>query len=123
MGRQEALVANLDLCMGCLACEVACKQEHSLAEGEKRMCVIRIGPLKLNGELVMDFVPRASDECDLCANRRAEGNRPFCAEICPTKALSLQTEEQILRVFRKSNRFHLCKILEERVEKELSCMK
>ena len=35
MGRREALVANLDLCMGCLACEVACKQEHHLAEGDK----------------------------------------------------------------------------------------
>jgi Fe-S-cluster-containing dehydrogenase component len=29
MAKQMGLVANLELCVGCFACEVACKQEHN----------------------------------------------------------------------------------------------
>jgi Fe-S-cluster-containing dehydrogenase component len=29
MAKQMGLVASLELCVGCFACEVACKQEHN----------------------------------------------------------------------------------------------
>jgi anaerobic dimethyl sulfoxide reductase subunit B (iron-sulfur subunit) len=28
--------------------------------------------------------------CDLCADRRAEGKRPICTDVCPTQALRLR---------------------------------
>ena len=110
MSKQIGLVANLDLCMGCFACEVACKQEHALPEGKKGITVMTIGPYEIEGELAMDFLPMAADACDLCADRRAAGDRPFCAQICPTKALTLQDEEGILETVRSNDRFHICKI-------------
>lgn len=103
------LVANLDLCMGCFACEVACKQEKGLAEGEKGIEVVTLGPYENGGELAMDFLPMATDACDLCAERRTKGDRPFCAEICPTKALTLQNGDELLKVLRGNGRFHICR--------------
>jgi len=110
MSNQIGLVANLELCVGCFACEVACKQEHNLPEGKKGIWVSTLGPYEMRGELAMDFVPLATDECDLCATRRNARERPFCAEVCPTKALTLQTEEEILKILRGKGRFQICKM-------------
>jgi len=104
------LAASLELCMGCFACEVACKQEHNLPEGKNGIKVVTIGPYEIKGELAMDFVPLATEECDLCANRTAAGERPFCAQICPTQALGLYDDEKILGLLQKNERFHICKM-------------
>ena len=110
MSNQIGLVANLNLCMGCFACEVACKQEHHFHEGETGIKVMTIGPYELDGELAMDFFPMGADACDMCEQRRLAGDRPFCVEVCPTKALTLQKNESLLRILRQKGRFHCFKI-------------
>jgi anaerobic dimethyl sulfoxide reductase subunit B (iron-sulfur subunit) len=111
MGRQVGLVVNLELCIGCLACEVACKQERDLPGGKNGIIVRTLGPYELEGELAMDFLPLATEECNLCAERTLEGARPFCAEICPTQALDLHDEEEILNVIReRKDRYQVLKI-------------
>lgn len=110
MAKQIGLVANLELCMGCFACEVACKQEHNLPEGKKGIEILTLGPYEIDGKLAMDFVPMSTEECDLCADRTVLGERPFCAQICPTKALTLRKDEEILRLLRKKDRYHVCKM-------------
>jgi len=112
MGKAVGLVANLELCMGCFACQVACKQEHKLPEGTNGIQVITFGPYERNGELAMDFVPLGTDACDLCADRTASGERPFCAQICPTQALGLYDYEEILPLLRGNERHHICKLKE-----------
>ena len=110
MSKEIGLVANLELCMGCFACEVACKQEHNLPEGKKGIKVVTLGPYEVNGELVMNFVPLATDECDLCVGRTAAGDRPFCVQVCPTQALGLHSPEEILPLLRSNERFNICKM-------------
>jgi Fe-S-cluster-containing dehydrogenase component len=110
MSKQMGLIANLDLCMGCFACEVACKQEHHFAEGKTGIKVVTVGPYELDGELAMDFFPMATDACDICAQRRIDGDRPFCVEVCPTKALTIEKGEALLKIFRENGRFHLCRV-------------
>lgn len=109
MSKQIGLIANLDLCMGCFACEVACKQDKGLPEGKKGIEVMTLGPYEIEGELAMDFLPMATEACDLCAERSTAGDRPFCAEICPTKALTLQRGGELLKILRGKGRFHLCR--------------
>ena len=109
MGEERCLVVNLDLCIGCLACEVACKQEHDLPEGVRGIRVHTLGPAELRGDLAMDFVPLCGPECDLCASRLAEGRRPFCAEVCPTRALALHDDQTVLRLLRSDARIQICK--------------
>jgi Fe-S-cluster-containing dehydrogenase component len=110
MSKQIGLIVNLDLCMGCFACKVACKQEKGLPEGTQGIEVITLGPYEIDGELAMDFLPVATEACDICAERRSAGDRPFCAQICPTKALTVQREDELLKVLRGTARFHICKI-------------
>jgi Fe-S-cluster-containing dehydrogenase component len=110
MAEHKGLIANLERCIGCLACEVACKQEHALPEGVMYIHVETLGPYRIDGELAMDFVPLASDGCDFCRDRTAGGRRPACVTACPTQALSLVRSEVILHSLRNTRRYHICKM-------------
>ena len=67
--RKHALTIKKNDCMGCHACEVACKQEHGLGVGPRLIKVLEKSP---------DFVPVY---CRHCA-------RPPCGEACPVDAIS-----------------------------------
>jgi Fe-S-cluster-containing dehydrogenase component len=75
---QNALLVDYDLCFGCHACEVACKQENNLPVGPKWIEVITVGPRKVDGKLVMDFVPMTCMHCI---------DAP-CAAACPVGAIT-----------------------------------
>lgn len=68
MGKYTLIINKKD-CMGCHACEVACKQEHGLGVGPRLIKVIEKSP---------EFVPVF---CRHCA-------RPPCGEACPVAAIS-----------------------------------
>ena len=75
------------LCMGCYACETACKQWHgrSATERGNRM----VGEFE-EGEFplpVRHFTSRAMFGCDLC---QSCGDEPRCALTCPTGALKFE---------------------------------
>jgi Fe-S-cluster-containing dehydrogenase component len=106
----RSLVADLDRCMGCFACEVACKQEHKLPEGQKGIDVLTLGPFEVEGELAMDFVPFCTARCNLCAGRTKQGKKPFCVDVCPTQALGLYEAEEILSLLRSKRRIHICNV-------------
>lgn len=55
-------------CMGCHACEIACKQEHGLGVGPRLVRVVEKSP---------DFIPVY---CHHCA-------KAPCAQACPTDAI------------------------------------
>ena len=64
-------------CMGCHACEVACKQEHGLGVGPRLVRVIEKAP---------DYKPIY---CHHCANAT-------CKESCPTEAISRNEQGIVL---------------------------
>ena len=64
-----ALLFSKKNCMGCHACEVACKQEHGLGVGPRLVRVI---------EMTSDFIPVY---CHHCA-------KPPCKDACPVEAIS-----------------------------------
>jgi len=67
MGKISLLFAKKD-CMGCHACEVACKQEHELGVGPRLVRVIEKG---------FEFVPVHCHHC----------TRAPCLEACPVDAI------------------------------------
>jgi len=64
-------------CMGCHACEVACKQEHGLGVGPRLIRVIEKAP---------DFIPIY---CHHCA-------KAPCKEACPADAISRDGRGMVL---------------------------
>ncbi|MFH1089950.1 MAG: 4Fe-4S dicluster domain-containing protein [Pseudomonadota bacterium] len=82
----KKLLANIDWCIGCFACEVACKQEHQLPEGPKWIKVVQVGPEEVGGKLVMDFVPM---HCRHCEN-------PPCLAACPVDAITKRSDGLVL---------------------------
>ena len=52
-----SILADLDLCVGCYSCEVACKQEMEVSYGTRFIEIVALGPQKIDGKLKMDFLP------------------------------------------------------------------
>ena len=65
---QHGLLIDYEFCTGCHACEVACKVEKNLGEGEFGIKLAEIGPWKLDGakKWEWDFLPMPTQRCDLC---------------------------------------------------------
>jgi Fe-S-cluster-containing dehydrogenase component len=72
-----SLVIRRKDCMGCHACEVACKQEHALGVGPRLVMVLEKGS---------DFIPVY---CHHCA-------KAPCKEACPVDAISRNEQGIVL---------------------------
>lgn len=86
---EKVLLIDLDNCVRCYACEIACRQEHGLSfETKSRWCRVEtIEPRWIEKELHMDFVPTMCFQC----------NDPACVYFCPVDAIS-KTENGIVMV-------------------------
>jgi tetrathionate reductase subunit B len=74
-GKRLAMVIDLDRCIGCQACSIACKAEHGVRLGVFRSWVSQ----KESGEypaVKRHYLPRL---CNHCVN-------PACEKVCPTGA-------------------------------------
>lgn len=80
------LFIQYDLCFGCYACEVACKQENGLPVGLSWLSVKQIGPRQINGKLMMDFVPMTCMHC----------SKPPCMDVCPVEAITKREDGIVL---------------------------
>jgi len=108
MEKQYGILVDLDRCVGCYACEVACKQENSDAPGTPWIRVNTIGPKVVRGRLMMDYVPLVSDGCNFCPSR---GLQPSCVAHCPTQALTVLSTASMLDVLTGGKRYQLCTIV------------
>ena len=79
---QKTLVIDLDRCIGCFACEVACKNENNVPLGVYYNKVLSIGPVGKFPDLKQYFLPTVCQNC-----REAP-----CVKVCPTGA-SFKTED------------------------------
>ncbi|HVL56068.1 MAG TPA: molybdopterin-dependent oxidoreductase [Burkholderiaceae bacterium] len=82
-----SLMIDLERCIGCKSCEVACKQEHGLGLGEYRNRVVWLGDAE---QPALDFLTITCQHCE----------RPACLRACPVnpKAIVKDAETGIVRV-------------------------
>ena len=80
----RSLLIDLDKCVRCHVCEIACRQENDVHyETGSRWCrVMTLEPRWLEKELHMDFVPTMCLQCD----------DPVCVHFCSVNALSRTAE-------------------------------
>lgn len=124
------LFFDADECIGCFACEVACKQEHNIPPGESWIRIGKIGPRKIGEKLAMTFTasrcrhcgrPSCLDECPEGAiSKRSDGIVVFneelctgckaCIEACPFAAPQYSAEKDVVRA---------CNLCAERIDRGL----
>ena len=98
--RVKGLVIDLDRCVGCYACELACKQANNLPEGTRWIRVVELGPRRVEGKMCMDFLLKISDDCNFCRE---------CVSTCPPQALIFCDEEaKFLDLLRGGKRYEVC---------------
>ena len=104
---QCAIILDLEKCVGCYACEVACKQENSNARGIPWIRLHTIGPERVDGKLRMEYVPQILDQCTFCSTRNRE---PSCVAHCPTKALTVCSSTEILKALASNRHYQVLTI-------------
>ena len=87
---QNAIVTDLNLCVGCLACAVACKAVNNVPVGNFWNKVLRIGPNKAADENAMPEMYFLPVTCQHCKD-------PACVQVCPTEA-SYKAEDGTVQV-------------------------
>lgn len=75
--KQLAFVVELDRCIGCKGCQVACHMENGTPLGTNRIKVHQVGPYGTFPELGMYFLPSMCQQCE----------NPSCVRVCPTGAI------------------------------------
>ncbi|MDO4290028.1 MAG: 4Fe-4S binding protein [Eggerthellaceae bacterium] len=93
------MLVDLDRCIGCWTCAMACKVGNHLTDDEYRIEVETHGsgagidrPAGVYPDLHMTWQPVWADACTFCPERLAAGNAPFCVNCCPTFALAFGEE-------------------------------
>ena len=119
MGTVTLMVFQKD-CMGCHACEVACKQEHGLGVGPRLIKVIERAPLYIPVYCHHCAKPPCGDSCPVDAISRNERGIVLvdkdqcigckaCIEACPFGAMQFDEEREVALV---------CDLCYERLEND-----
>lgn len=85
-----AMLIDLDCCVGCFACQNACKLVNNLPHNVQWLKVTprELRPEEVDGKLVMDRfpVPISLKKCQECPDR-IEETVPLCAKVCMGEAI------------------------------------
>lgn len=94
----KALVINYEFCTGCHTCEVACKVEHDLPDGQFGIKILQDGPRELeSGKWEYNYFPVPTSLCDLCAERVEQGRLPKCVHHCQAGVMNFGTVEEMAK--------------------------
>jgi len=84
---KRGLLIHYDYCTGCMACVVACKQEHDYPAGRWGI-MVKDCTRETEGKVQVDLLPFPTDLCDLCAGRTHSGGKPACVKHCMAACIS-----------------------------------
>ncbi|BDU74481.1 4Fe-4S dicluster domain-containing protein [Mesoterricola silvestris] len=84
MGQKKALLIDITLCVGCNACQAACKVENKLPEGEEK--ALSLSAFTALSEHDGLFVRHMCQHCDI----------PTCVSACPVGALEKRADGPVL---------------------------
>ena len=98
--KHKKMLVVLDCCIGCHACEIACRQEHGLTyeTGSKWCQVVTLKPRRLRDELHLDYVPTMCAHCE----------DPLCIRCCPVEAIVKREDGVVLVNAEKCNGCRVC---------------
>ena len=90
----NSTLVNINRCVGCWTCSMACKKAYGLDVDDYRMYVRTIGGGQIDTpggkwpNLYMKWMPVYHTDCLACSGSARTGNQPFCVYNCTTEALT-----------------------------------
>ena len=90
----NSILVNVNRCVGCWTCSMACKKAYGLDVDDYRMYVRTIGGGQIDTpggkwpNLYMKWMPVYHTDCLACSGNARTNNPPFCAYNCTTEALT-----------------------------------
>lgn len=82
---QYAMIIDLNRCIGCHSCTVACKAEWNIPADKSRNWVRRLGPAHTPYGIAKTYYP---GQCNHC-------NKPVCVDVCPADIRNMTLVEPI----------------------------
>lgn len=104
MDRSSAMVIDYGFCTGCKSCEISCRNEKDLPLDQWGIRIQELGPQKLEGEWEWDYLPALSHVCDLCADRRAAGQKAACELHCLADVIRIVPVDEAMQAMLSNNR-------------------
>ncbi len=83
---QNAIVMDLDRCIGCMSCMVACKLENNVRLGSFWNKVLSVGPVGKFPDVEQYYLPVLCQHCE----------NPQCVAVCPTGASQKRADGIVL---------------------------
>ncbi len=79
------MVIDIDRCVGCHACTIACRAEWEVPNGYRRNWVYRLGPEMTSAGLSYTYYPGLCNHCD----------EPVCVPVCPADKVKMVLKDSI----------------------------
>lgn len=99
------MLVRTDNCIGCQACQVACREENGYGFDETWLEMIRRKPTKVSGELRnYHLVAPALDKCAACLEK---DHAPLCVSICPPRCLYVAKEDTLRQIMNGKGQWQL----------------
>lgn len=86
MTKEYTLAIDTKECVGCSACEIACKQEHNLPVGPRWIKVCADNPREIDGKPQLRYTVAHCMHC----------SQPLCREACPVEAIHKRDDGIVL---------------------------
>ncbi len=81
---QYGMIIDIDKCVGCHACTIACKAEWEVPTRFGRNWVYRLGPAKTSAGMAFTFYPGLCNHCDT----------PSCVDACPADPVRMTFKDR-----------------------------
>lgn len=94
----NGILVDYEWCSGCHSCEMACKLELNLPEGQWGVNLAQIGPYQIDEE-TWEWVnmPVFTKQCNLCEDRVVQGKLPTCVQHCQAAVLKYGELEDLAK--------------------------
>lgn len=86
--KRNTFVIDLDRCINCKGCMVACKMENGVALGSSRNKILTVGPIGEYPDLDFYYLPLMCQQCE----------SPACIRACPTGASHKRIEDGLVEI-------------------------
>ena len=80
---QYGMIIDIDKCVGCHACTIACKAEWEIPAQYGRNWVYRLGPAMTSAGMSYTYYPGLCNHCD----------EPPCVDVCPADTVEMEFKD------------------------------